>query len=47
MHLYCDYDVMEVLASTPVFLPGESHVQRSLASYAPGYHKESDTTEVT
>ena len=28
---------------TPVFLPRESHVQRSLAGYSPG--KELDTTE--
>ena len=32
---------------TPVFLPGESHGQRSLADYSPWGHKESDTTEVT
>ena len=30
---------------TPVFLPGESHGQRSLAGYRPRDHKESDTTE--
>ena len=30
---------------TPVFLPGESHGQRSLASYSPWSHKESDMTE--
>ena len=30
---------------TPVFLPGESHGQRSLVSYSPWGHKESDTTE--
>ena len=30
---------------TPVFLPGKSHGQRSLASYSPWGHKESDTTE--
>ena len=30
---------------TPVFLPGESHAQRSLAGYSPWGHKESDTTE--
>ena len=30
---------------TPVFLPGESHGQRSLAGYSPGRCKESDTTE--
>ena len=33
--------------STPVFLPGESHGQRSLVGYSPGGHKESDMTEVT
>ena len=32
---------------TPVFLPGESHGQRSLAGYSPEGCKESDTTEVT
>ena len=30
---------------TPVFLPGESHGQRSLVGYCPQGHKESDTTE--
>ena len=30
---------------TPVFLPGESHGQRSLVGYSPWAHKESDTTE--
>ena len=30
---------------TPVFLPGESHAQRSLGGYSPWGHKESDTTE--
>ena len=30
---------------TPVFLPGESHGQRSLAGYSPRRRKESDTTE--
>ena len=30
---------------TPVFLPGESHGQRSQAGYSPWGHKESDTTE--
>ena len=29
---------------TPVFLPGESHGQRSLVGYSPWSHKESDTT---
>ena len=32
---------------TPVFLPGESHGQRSLAGYSPWGHKESDVTEAT
>ena len=32
---------------TPVFLPGESHGQRSLAGYSPWSCKESDMTEVT
>ena len=30
----------------PVFLPGESHGQRSLAGHNLQGHKESDTTEV-
>ena len=30
---------------TPVFLPGESHGQRSLAGYSPWGCKESDMTE--
>ena len=30
---------------TLVFLPGESHGQRSLVGYSPWGHKESDTTE--
>ena len=29
---------------TPVFLPGESHGQRSLAGYSPGGGKEADMT---
>ena len=29
---------------TPVFLPGESHGQRSLEGYSSWGHKESDTT---
>jgi len=32
---------------TSVFLPGESHGQRSLAGYRPLGHKDSDTTEAT
>ena len=31
--------------SSPVFLPGKSHGQRSLAGYSPWGHKELDTTE--
>ena len=30
---------------TPVLLPGKSHGQRSVVSYSPWGHKESDTTE--
>ena len=32
---------------TPVFLPEESHGQRSLVGYSPCGHKESDMTEAT
>ena len=32
---------------TPVFLPGTSHGQKSLAGYSPWGHKELDATEVT
>ena len=32
---------------TPIFLPGESHGQRSLAGYSSWSSKESDTTEAT
>ena len=35
----------EGMQPTPVFLPGESHGQRSLAGYGPWGHKDSDTTE--
>ena len=31
--------------STPVFLPGEFHGQRTLVGYSPWDRKESDTTE--
>ena len=31
----------------PVFLPGESHGQRSMEGYSPWSYKESDTTKVT
>ena len=33
--------------STPIFLPGESHGQRSLAGLSPWSHKGSDMAEVT
>ena len=33
--------------ATIVFLPGESHGQRSLVGYSPKGHKESDTTEAS
>ena len=32
---------------TPLFLPGESHGQRSLEGYSQWGHKESDRTEAT
>ena len=33
--------------STPVFLPDESHGQRSLVGYGPWSHAELDITEAT
>ena len=38
-------DPLEEEMATPVFLPGESHGQRSLAGYSPWCCKESDTAE--
>ena len=35
------------MATTPVFLPGESHEQRTLTDYSPWGCKESDTTELS
>ena len=35
------------MATTLVFLPGESHGRRSLAGYSPQRHKELDRSEVT
>ena len=32
---------------TPLFLPGESHGQRSLVGYSPWGRKESDTTSLS
>ena len=37
----------EEMATHSVFLPGESHGQRSLVEYGPCGRKESDTTEAT
>ena len=37
----------EELATTPVFLPGKFHGQRSLVGYSLGGLKNSDTTEHT
>ena len=33
------------MATTPVFLPGESHGQKSWVGYSPWVHGESDMTE--
>ena len=38
-------DPLEEDVATSVFLPGESHGQRSLEGYSAQGHKESDTTE--
>ena len=35
------------MAINPVFLPGESHAQRSLAGYSPWGHKELDMIDLT
>ena len=35
----------EEMQPTPVFLPGESHGQRSLVGHSPKGHNELDTTE--
>ena len=37
----------EGMVPTSVFLPGESHGQRSLAGYSPWDYTELDTTEAT
>ena len=39
--------VEEGMATHPVFLPGESHGQRSLVGHSPWDRKESDMTEAT
>ena len=41
----CCWSLRRAWQPTPVFLPGESHGQGSLASYSPWGCKESDTTE--
>ena len=40
-------DPQEKDMDTPVFLPRESHGQRSLVGYSPWGCKESDTTEMS
>ena len=56
MSLYMDFIILEYIPSiqtlwrrkwqtTPVFLTGESHGQRSLVGYSPWGRKESDMTE--
>ena len=39
--------LQEGMATTPIFLPGESHGERSLVGYSPQGCKESDMTETT
>ena len=39
------WSVWKWMATTPVFLPGESHGQRSLVGYSPWGRKELHTTE--
>ena len=39
--------LQENMATHSIFLPGESHGQRSLKAYSPWGHKESDMTKVT
>ena len=53
-HKRCGFDPwvrkipwMRAWQPTPVFFPGESHRQKSLAGYSPWSHRESDTTEAT
>ena len=42
----CQEDWRREWQPTPVFLPGESHGQRSLVGYSLWDHKESDTTKL-
>jgi len=47
-HKRCGFDPWRrAWQPTPVFLPEESHGQRSLAGCSPWGHKELDTTEAT
>ena len=43
----CECDPRVRKFPLPVFWPGESHRQRSLAGYSPWGCEESDTTEMT
>ena len=43
----CESDPRVRKFPVPVFLPGESHRQRSLAGYSPWGCEELDTTEMT
>ena len=40
-----EYPLEKEMATSPVFLPGEFHGQRSLVGYSPWGCKELDTTE--
>ena len=44
--LYTLYIIYIYTHTTPIFLPGESHGQRSLMGYSPWGHKELYTTKV-
>ena len=39
-----EYSLGRAWQPTPVFLPGESHEERSLADYSPWGHRELDMT---
>ena len=45
MYSMFTYSSAILFSCTPIFLPGESHGQRSLEGYSPWGHKELDTTE--
>ena len=42
-----EHPLEEGIATDSVFLPRESHGERSLAGYSPWGYKELDTTEAT